>query len=131
MEIQKSKLKPYGFTLRKTKLVNVEEDTYRSHMDRLPWELYCDVAFETESGLHCHGVCYIPRAVDMKRFRFRGWKLHLEELYDPQQWMIYCNKHQETPTPDMTDTPIEQDFIPPKKRMFPKLQSVIPPNTAR
>jgi len=90
-------------------------------MNRLPWELYCDVAFETEAGLHCHGVAYIPRGVDLKRFRFRGWKIHFEELYDPQQWMIYCNKHQEAPTVDMVDTPIDEDFKPPTKRMFNKL----------
>lgn len=126
MEIQKSKLKAFGFTLKKTKLINVTEDTYRSHMQRLPWDLYCDVAFEQESGLHCHGVAYVSRAVDMKRFRFRGWHIKLEELYDPQQWMIYCNKHQEAPTPDLVDTPIEEDFIPPTTRMFPKMNGDFP-----
>lgn len=121
MEILRSKVKSYGFTLRKTKLIDVDEATYRKHMDRLPWELYCDVEFENDGGLHCHGVAYVNKGVDMKRFRFRGWRLQLEELYDPIQWTIYCNKHQDKPTPDMVDTPKEEDFKPPKKRMIPKL----------
>lgn len=126
MEILKSKLKPYGFTLKKTSKVNLNEEAYVAHMARLPWELYCDVAYETEGGLHCHGVAYVPRAVAMKRFNFRGWHIHFEELYDPQQWMIYCNKHQAAPTIDMTDTPIEEDFVPPTTRMFPKLNGDYP-----
>jgi len=131
MEITKSRTRPYGFTLRKTTLTNVTEEAYRKHMDRLPWEIYTDVAFEQEAGLHCHGVAYIARAVDMKRFSFRGWHIHFEELYDPQQWMIYCNKHQSEPTPDMTDTPKEEDFIPPKKKMFPKINRTVPIQTMK
>jgi len=108
MEFEKSKIRSYGFTLRKTSLKNVTREAYEAHCNRLPWELYCDIVYEMEGGLHCHGVAYINSAIDKKRFNMRGWHVKLEELYDPIQWQIYCNKHQDAPTPDMIDSPPDQ-----------------------
>lgn len=126
MEIEKSKIRSYGFTLRKTTLKNVNREAYINHCNRLPWELYCDIVFEMEAGLHCHGVAYINKAIDTKRFRFRGWNLKLEELYDPIQWTIYCNKHQDNPTPDMVDSPSdEQEFeIKNLKKLFKNTKNI-------
>jgi len=120
MEIEKSKFKSYGFTLRRTTNPGaVDIYDYKKHLERLPWHSYSNVVYEYKSGLHAHGVAVILRATDLKRFRFRGWHLHLVELWDPQQWDLYLNKDQSEPTPDMVDTPKEEDFVPPTKRMFP------------
>lgn len=118
LKITRSPTRMYGFTLRKTKLENVSKEAYQAHMYRLP--IKCtDVCYEMESGLHCHGIAYVPRGLDMRRLRFRGWRLHLEELYDVHQWMMYCNKHQDEPLPDMVDSP-DDGFEMPKHRLIPK-----------
>jgi len=120
MEITSVPFNSYGFTLRKTKLENVTETTYRNHLSRLPCSVN-GIVFEQESGLHCHGVMLVPKIINIHTsvlFRFRGWHLHLVDLYDPLQWDLYLNKHQPSPTIDMVDTPEEEVFNPPKKSLF-------------
>lgn len=97
MELQKAQVRTYGFTLRKTKLPANQND-YIKHLARLsklPGVAVESYVFEYEAGLHSHGIMSIPSGTDFKRFRFRGWNIKLEELWDPQQWVIYMNKHQD------------------------------------
>lgn len=121
MEIQKSQVRSYGYTLRKVKDPGaVTRDMYAKHIERL--SKLQGVSFEgvpvyeLASGLHCHGVVRIPKGLDTKRLRFRGWHFKLEELYDPQGWYLYLNKGQEDLLPDMIDPPDDSPL--PKGRLF-------------
>lgn len=110
MELLKASVRTYGFTLRKTKLPAAQED-YIKHLARLSTIPGCNVesyVFEYEAGLHSHGIITIPAKTDFKRFRFRGWNIQLEELWDPQQWVIYMNKHQHDTLSDELDA--EPDY---------------------
>lgn len=126
MEVIDYQYKPYGYTLRRTTdPKNADKEKYIKHLGRIFPPMgcrLCETVFEHEGGLHAHGVVDIPKKADMKRFRFRGWHLKLEELYDPQQWYIYLNKSQPNPLIDMIDPPDDSPL--PKKRIIP----LSPPN---
>jgi len=122
MEIQKSATKAYGFTLKRTTNPKaVTQEDYMKHIKRLPWWCPSNVVFEKQGGLHSHGVAYIAKGVDKKRFTFRGWHIHLVELYDPQQWDLYLNKNQEELPIDVqtNSQDNDSDFKMPTKRIIP------------
>lgn len=56
--------------------------------------IFTDVIFEETGGLHSHGIVSIPQSYYLNRMRIRGWKLHLEELYDKKGWLKYISKDQ-------------------------------------
>lgn len=123
MEVKKTVLKSYGYTVRRTKdPANVDEAMYMTHIERLGRLPGVVVEgrpiFERKAGLHCHGVIVIPKALDLKRFRFRGWHIHLEEIYDPQGWYQYLTKEQEELPIDLIDPPDDSPL--PKRRLFTK-----------
>jgi len=130
MEIQKSATKAYGFTLKRTtKPSEATEEMYMKHIKRLPWWTPSNVVFEKQGGLHSHGVAYIAKGIDKKRFTFRGWHIHLVELYDPQQWDLYLNKNQETLPIDVQtlSEDNDSDFKMPTKRIIPIHSQTSPP----
>lgn len=121
MEILKTAVKTYGYTIRRTKdPTNADEAMYLSHIDRLNKlpgvVIEGKPVFENTKGLHCHGVIMIPKALDLKRFRFRGWHIFLEELYDPQGWYQYLTKESKELPLDMIDPPDDSPL--PKKKLF-------------
>ena len=89
----------WAFTLRKTstKKGNPTQGDYDDHIIKLiantevSQTKWC---FERKGGLHMHGILEIPRFFNMKRFRVRGWKMHLEEIYDLIGWHAYMAKEQ-------------------------------------
>lgn len=112
----------YGFTLRRTsKKDTITNELYLEHLKKLScYGVLCkftDVIFEETGGLHCHGIVKIYKTTSLNRFRTRGWRMHLVEIYDMLQWQQYLNKNQEDLLPDMIDPP-DDDFIWPTKKMF-------------
>lgn len=121
MELQKSVVRSYGYTLRKVKdPQKAGQEDYFNHVKRiekLPGVSFEGMpVFENSSGLHCHGVVRISKGLDLKRFRFRGWHMKLVELYDPQGWYQYLNKDQDELLPDMIDPPDDEPL--PTKKLF-------------
>jgi len=99
MEIEDSKVDSWAFTLRKTTTkrgVPTEED-YHNHLAKISRSTTCFVreyVFEQTKGLHMHGVLEMHRTVNMKYFRVRGWKLHLERIWNLDGWQRYIMKEQ-------------------------------------
>lgn len=121
LEIIKSDYTIYAFTLRKTKNnAKSTRELYATHLCRLAhggvFANFNNVVFEETSGLHCHGIVTIHKSTALNRFRVRGWKMYLVEIYDLQQWEQYLNKDQDDLLPDMIDPP--DDFVWPTKRLF-------------
>lgn len=112
MQLDKAAIRSYGFTLRRTKNpTSVCRQDYDSHIERLcklPGVTLHDYVFETEGGLHSHGIFIIPVKTDFKRFRFRGWHIHLSELNEGHLWDLYLNKHQPELTTDLQDDSEEE-----------------------
>lgn len=89
----------WAFTLRKTstKKGQPTQENYHDHIIKLIADTpvsqtkWC---FERKGGLHMHGVLVIPRGYNMLKFRVRGWKIHLEEIYDLIGWHAYMAKEQ-------------------------------------
>jgi len=93
------KFQDYAFTLRKTKTrkVTPTEATYKDHIERIFTKndlIVYDYGFETERGLHVHGVVELkgPFLNNTRRLKFRGWNLHLTPITDMQGWIRYYNK---------------------------------------
>lgn len=88
----------YAFTLRRTNLKKgVTQGDYLDHFERWHNVKLIDYAFEETAGLHMHGIIEIPVGLcvnQFKQLRIRGWKLHLEELYDELGWKCYYMKDQ-------------------------------------
>jgi len=90
---------PFAFTLRRTNLKNgmpTQED-YQVHVENLIRSTDVKVTnyvYERTGGLHMHGIFQIPKKFNLKRFRIRGWKMHLEEIYDYDGWKRYMAKEQ-------------------------------------
>lgn len=126
LEIQESETVPFAFTLRKTKQP-VSKADYEAKLGKIN-ALGCNVTdhvYESEAGLHCHGVIQIPKDFNKIKLRTRGWRMYLEELYDYAGWLSYMTKQNilETNTPDVwwyksSDSPRDPDFKMPKKRLF-------------
>jgi len=89
----------WAFTLRKTstKKGQPTQGDYDDHIIKLiantpvSQTKWC---FERKGGLHMHGILEIPRGYNMLKFRVRGWKIHLEEIYDLIGWHAYMAKEQ-------------------------------------
>lgn len=105
----------YGFTLRKTKLdKNVDKDTYKDHIKKIFTDKGYNVTtykFEETTGLHCHGVVYIPETIDQKRFRFRGLHLYLVKIHDMEGWLLYINKDQKDDIPYAQDNSADDGLV--------------------
>lgn len=85
----------YAFTLRKTNVKHgVEHSHYLEHISKMEkyGVVFRDTNYETTNGLHCHGIVSISESMSLKRLRFRGWHLHLIELYDEDGWIRYIRK---------------------------------------
>lgn len=96
--IKDSIVRQYGFTLRKTSHPeNIQQIDYEHHMQRFVEKGLCIVVsmcFENTAGLHAHGIIEVSKALDLRRFRIRGWKMYLEEIYDQLGWLMYTIKDQ-------------------------------------
>lgn len=108
------KLRPYAFTLRKTK--NPEVNTkghYVNHIAKLSRKglTFKENIFEVKGGLHMHGVVLIPDAFNMKTLKIRGWHLFLKEIFDPVGWQRYMLKEQVEETPDEDTRQAFNDYI--------------------
>lgn len=92
--------KTYGFTLRRVSLsVPITQDLYREHIQNMECTsndevCFSEVVFELTGGLHAHGIVSVPEKYYLNKFRIRGWKLHLEEIYDKAGWLKYIKKDQ-------------------------------------
>lgn len=122
LEIIRSDYTIYAFTLRKTKNPNESSrELLTKHLCGLAhggvFATFNNVVFEETGGLHCHGIVTIPKFTNLARFRVRGFKMHLVEIYDLQQWYQYLNKDQNELLPDMCDDPPD-DFVWPTKKLF-------------
>jgi len=88
----------WAFTLRRTsRPKQVTCDQYISHVQKFVNKLNCKLesyVFEEKGGLHMHGILDIPKTVDKKRFRVRGWHWYMEELYNYAGWRQYMLKEQ-------------------------------------
>lgn len=107
----------YAFTLRRTNLKKgVTQGDYLDHFSRFHNVKLIDYVFEETSGLHMHGIIEIPVGLLMqqaRQLRIRGWKLHLEELYDELGWKCYYMKDQHH-----KDYEDDDDAIIPTKKLF-------------
>jgi len=98
LEVEETKYRSFAFTLRKTKMnkVNpVSRDDYLLHVVRLVETLGCKLyshVFEKTGGLHMHGVIEIAVDTPLIRFRVRGWKMHLKEIWNYVGWQQYIAK---------------------------------------
>lgn len=122
LEIETNLFAIYGFTLRRcSKNKPITKELYSEHLLKISCHgvlaEVTDVVFEEAGGLHCHGIIRVYRSTSLNRFRVRGWKLHLVEIYDLQMWQQYLNKEQVDLMPDMVDPP-DDDFVWPTKRLF-------------
>lgn len=112
----------YGITMRKvTDPGKNTIDIYEKQMEYFTKILNCtfkNVSYERTAGLHMHAFVEIPRDVSLLRFRVRGWSIKLEEIYDAMGWLEYIMKDQPFEQQDLTETPKDEVFIPPKKRLF-------------
>lgn len=87
----------YAFTLRKTKSPDkADKSDYTNHLCKLisKGAVVKTSVFEHTEGLHMHGVIRLPSGYNIVYLRFRGWRLHLVEIYDPNGWRRYCLKEQ-------------------------------------
>jgi len=127
LEIINSEHTSWAFTLRKTTIKKglPTEDDYYDHLERMHDTTNCIIkenVFEHTGGLHMHGVLQIPDATNMKLFRTRGWKLHLEKIWDYDGWRNYFMKEQiiknnETPE-DTTSEEYITDLYALKRSLF-------------
>lgn len=97
--IGRSSVLSYAFTLRKTstKKGQPTQEDYQVHIDTLCLTTKSykkEVVFERTGGLHMHGILEVPKRCFMNKFRIRGWKMHLEEIYDYDGWKRYMAKEQ-------------------------------------
>lgn len=109
---------PYAFTLRK--VGKKADDIYGQYVAKLVQlqdlgVKITDNVFEHKGGVHMHGIMQIPKKFLMKRLRSRGWKLHLDEIYDLAGWQAYLAKEQILKEPDTEPDP---DFKMPTGRLF-------------
>jgi len=98
MNLIEAVARQYAFTLRKTSLKKqpTPED-YFQHIEKWTCAGLCEIVdnvFEYEAGIHMHGIMEIPKRVDLKRFRVRGWNIKLEEIYNLDGWRYYMLKEQ-------------------------------------
>jgi len=100
------KYQDYAFTLRKTSVRKnpATREAYCDHITRIfsanGLETK-DYAFELESGLHVHGVVRafpLIKEQDYKKFRVRGWRVHIVPIYDMKGWHSYYMKNQYVPS---------------------------------
>lgn len=97
--VGRSALTSWAFTLRKTstKKVQPTQADYHYHINNLCLATkshITDSVFERTGGLHMHGTIEVPNKVQMYKFRVRGWRLHLEQLWDRVGWQSYMAKEQ-------------------------------------
>lgn len=100
MILQRSTTIPFSFTLRKS--TNVAKSTEKDYMYK--FDKFKDMGIEltnyvfeknhANAGIHMHGTVSVPKKFNMKRFRTRGWHMHLTEIYDKGGWDQYCSKEQ-------------------------------------
>lgn len=97
LQITKSDTRLYAITVRKTsKPETVSAVHYETYLQNLHENLNVTIyeyVYEHEAGLHIHGIIEIPRGLNLNRFRTRGYRVHLEELYNRAGWLRYINKH--------------------------------------
>jgi len=99
LEVEDAQSQSWAFTLRKTtlKLGPIGQDKYKQHIENLcrgTSSVLNSFVFEYTNGIHMHGILEIPKNAKMFRFRTRGWRLHLEEIYDYAGWNRYMMKEQ-------------------------------------
>lgn len=98
LEIEEVQFRSYSFTLRKTKVNKsnpVSEQDYFNHIYELTEKTgstMSNYVFEKTGGLHMHGVLEIPINTYMLKFRVRGWKMHLKEIWNYAGWQQYMAK---------------------------------------
>lgn len=114
LEVIPSKATSYAFTLRKTstKRGQPTQEDYKSHVTKLcrPTDsMVREYVFEKTGGLHMHGILEIPKSVHMYRFRVRGWKLHLEEIWSLKGWKEYMSKEQNIAYHEDEESELQED----------------------
>lgn len=98
LEIEEIQFRSYSFTLRKTKVNKsnpVTEDDYLNHIYELTERTgsrLSEFVFEKTAGLHMHGVLEVPINAYMLKFRVRGWKMLLKEIWNYAGWQQYMAK---------------------------------------
>lgn len=99
-----------SFTLRRTNLKKGQptEGEYFEQVEKLcerTGSRLHDYVFEKEGGLHMHGILEVKRNINMLKFRTRGWKMYMEEIWNYLGWHNYMQKEQLLQYEDMdTDT---------------------------
>jgi len=87
----------YAFTLRRTSSpADVTENIYREHIIKMLGKglIIDSYVFERKNGLHVHGIINVPSNYNLQRLRVRGWKLHLDPIYNYTGWSKYIAKEQ-------------------------------------
>lgn len=97
INVERSDKTSFAFTLRKTstKKRQPTQNDYNLHIDKLVIStnsILKEFVFERTGGLHMHGVLEIPKTTKMYKFRVRGWKLHLKEIWSYDGWVKYMAK---------------------------------------
>lgn len=97
--IERAEYRQWSFTLRRTnlKMGLPTEEVYNVHIENRLRNTDVKLeehVFEQTGGLHMHGILSIPKWFNMKKFRIRGWKMHLEEIWDVNGWRAYMAKEQ-------------------------------------
>lgn len=94
--IEKVKLIPYAFTLRKTsKKQEITEALYEYRMQHFPTKIdLIDYTYEQDAGLHVHGIIDVPIKFNLTRLKRRGWNILVKPITDRQGWEQYMYKKQ-------------------------------------
>jgi len=101
MEITKSLLTPYAFTIKDNrKVVNesrqVEYDKWFDKLGKLGINMEYQVCeLDSMNRLHIHGVILIPKGFYRKRLIQGGLHIKLVELYNSDGWLKYMLKEQQ------------------------------------
>lgn len=123
--IAASSTTPYAFTLRK--VTNAQKSNKADYITK--FEKFkkmgiqiTDYTFEknhTNTGIHSHGVMQVPKSFSMKRFRTRGWHIHLDEIKDHAGWLAYITKENVLESQLLLpESPKDPDFKMPTQRLF-------------
>jgi len=88
---------PFAFTLRKTNLKKGQptQNDYHLHLNKMissTNSILDRFVFEQTGGLHMHGILQVPKDRNMIKFRVRGWKMHMVEIYSRDGWIQYMQK---------------------------------------
>lgn len=107
--LERSKTLPFAITIRRTaKNKPIDEALYTAFVSYLEERLGCEfqyLSFEKEAGLHLHAVVNVPKIIPLKRFRVRGWHVHMVEIHNEEGWLRYIRKYN-----NVDPLPLPEDF---------------------